>query len=615
MSDTDWIGKDLAGRYHIEELLGQGGMSAVYKAQDPNLKRVVAVKMIHSHLSSDPGFVSRFEEEATSIAQLRHPNIVQVYDFNVEDEIYYMVMEFIPGETLQDHLKRLNNVDRRMPLEDVVNYMVNVCEAADYAHDRGMIHRDIKPANVMLSVFEQAILMDFGIAKIIGGQQHTATGAVVGTALYMSPEQIKGQQIDRRSDIYSLGVTLFEMVSGRPPFEADSAMTLMMMHVNDPVPNLQDLYPDVPAEMVAVINKALDKKPENRFQTAGEMATALNNLIGKPAVAPPVTESDSLGATIVEDSQPDPEVPEATALAAAAAATTVDPKVEVPEETALAAAAAETAVEPEAEVQEETALAATAAAATTVEPDLTIQEALPEAQQTAAAPAPTSSPPTTAEESTGLPVIGNIKPLYLAIGGGVILLIVIGIIFGGSLFSGSSSGGDGGEGVPVAGISPTENQDVVTVIDTEAPPSHQLKPRPWPHPRRHPLRQQCQPPPKFPPKQFHPGYLIPASRILLSTIKTATRSPTKHLNSPKRFHRPRCTCTSSSTQCRQKMRAFLAAVPGSSTVVQDHSPDTRLRIARPRQHKCASWSPTPTTPFKWTAATALTCLMSWGRRS
>lgn len=469
MNENDWIGKSLAGRYHIEELLGQGGMSAVYKAQDPNLKRVVAVKMIHSHLSSDPGFVSRFEEEATSIAQLRHPNIVQVYDFNVEDEIYYMVMEFIPGETLQDHLKRLNDVDRRMPLEDVVNYMVNVCEAADYAHDRGMIHRDIKPANVMLSVFEQAILMDFGIAKIIGGQQHTATGAVVGTALYMSPEQIKGQQIDRRSDIYSLGVTLFEMVSGRPPFKADSAMTLMMMHVNDPVPNLQDLYPDVPAEMVAVINKALDKKPENRFQNAGEMATALNNLIGKPAVAPPVTESDSLGATIVEDSQPELEVPEATALAAAAASTTVDPKVEVPEETVLAAAAAETAAEPEAEVQEETALAAAAAAATTIEPEQIVQEALPEAQEASAAPASAPTPPSKAEESTGLPVIGNIKPLYLAIGGGVILLIVIGIIFGGSLFSGSSPGGDGGEGVPIAGASPTENPEVVAVLDTEAP--------------------------------------------------------------------------------------------------------------------------------------------------
>jgi serine/threonine protein kinase len=275
MSSTDWIGKNLSGRYQIQELIGQGGMSAVYKAEDPNLKRVVALKMIHSHLSGDPGFLHRFEEEASAVAQLRHPNIVQVFDFNHEDETYYMVMEFIPGETLHDHLKRLNTAGRRMPVKQVVDYMVNICEAVDYAHDRGLIHRDIKPANINLSVFEQAILMDFGIAKIIGGQQHTATGAVVGTALYMSHEQIKGQEVDRRSDIYSLGVTLFEMVSGHPPFDADSAMTIMMMHVNDPIPDLQEINPDVHPELVAVINKALAKTPEQCYQIAGEMAEAL----------------------------------------------------------------------------------------------------------------------------------------------------------------------------------------------------------------------------------------------------------------------------------------------------------------------------------------------------
>lgn len=462
MSATDWIGRDLAGRYHIQELMGQGGMSAVYKAEDPNLKRVVAVKMIHSHLSSDPGFVSRFEEEATSIAQLRHPNIVQVYDFNVEDEIYYMVMEFIPGETLQDNLKRLNNVDRRMSLEDVVKYMVNVCEAADYAHDRGMIHRDIKPANIMLSVFEQAILMDFGIAKIIGGQQHTATGAVVGTALYMSPEQIKGQQIDRRSDIYSLGVTLFEMVSGRPPFEADSAMTLMMMHVNDPVPNLQDLNPDVPDEMAAVINKALAKTPNERFQTAGEMATALNNVIGKPAIPPPVTESDAMGATVVEDSHPDLDVSAATAVIGAAAASAPEDSVETSEETMVGSGADQTTVESEVEVPEETVIAGAAAAATMVEPELTSQEAAPAAQDVGSVSSP--PPPTGAEDTGGLPLIGNIKPLYLAIGGGVIILILIGILFGGSLFSGGDNGG-----TPIAVASPTDELSGQIVVDTETP--------------------------------------------------------------------------------------------------------------------------------------------------
>ena len=279
MRQSDWIGKSIGGRYKIDEILGQGGMSAVFKATDPNLRRVVAIKMIHPHLSHDSGFVRRFEEEAAAVAQLRHPNIIQVYDFNHDNDAYYMVLEFVPGESLQDHLRRLNAVGRQIPIKDVLNYAIEVCEAADYAHQRGLIHRDIKPANVMLSVQGNAILMDFGIAKIIGGQQHTATGAVVGTAMYMSPEQIKGETPDRSSDIYSLGVMLFEMVSGRPPFEADSAMTLMMMHVNDPVPNLFEIIPTCEPDIVAVINKALSKEPFDRFQTAAQMATALKKVL------------------------------------------------------------------------------------------------------------------------------------------------------------------------------------------------------------------------------------------------------------------------------------------------------------------------------------------------
>jgi serine/threonine-protein kinase len=314
MKTKDWIGKSLSGRYQIEELMGQGGMSAVYKANDPNLKRVVAIKLIHEHLSEDPGFVSRFEEEAAAIAQLRHPNIVQVFDFNNEEDVYYMVMEFIPGETLQEQLKRLNQSESSMQIEGVVEYMINICEASDYAHDRGLIHRDIKPANIMLSVQKQAILMDFGIAKILGGQQHTATGAVVGTAQYMSPEQIKGEQLDRRSDIYSLGVTLYEMVSGRPPFESDSAMSLMMMHINDPAPDLQEVNPNVSPEMVAVVNKALAKDKENRYQTAGEMAAALKGILGEPAEAPPVVPPIPTDATMIEEPLPSIEVPEATVV-------------------------------------------------------------------------------------------------------------------------------------------------------------------------------------------------------------------------------------------------------------------------------------------------------------
>lgn len=294
MSTSNWIGKTLNNRYVIEELLGQGGMSAVYKATDPNLKRVVAIKMIHTHLSGNPDFVMRFEEEAAAVAQLRHPGIIQVHDFNRDNDVYYMVLEFVPGETLQSHLKRLNDAGRRLPVKTAIEYMANICDAVDYAHQRGMVHRDIKPANLMLNTLGQVILMDFGIAKIVGSQRHTATGAVVGTAMYMSPEQIKGQQPDRRTDIYSLGVTLFEMLSGHPPFEADSAMTLMMMHINDPVPNVKSLNPDVPEALVAVINKALAKDPDQRFQTAAQMAAALRNVLTQP--------SPAVGATVMEES-------------------------------------------------------------------------------------------------------------------------------------------------------------------------------------------------------------------------------------------------------------------------------------------------------------------------
>ncbi len=294
MSNPSWIGRSLNNRYRIEEIIGQGGMSAVYKATDPNLGRVVAVKLIHPHLSDNLDFVRRFEEEAKAVAQLRHPNIIQVYDFDHEGEVYYIVLEFVPGETLQARLNRLRTSGRNMPLKEVMQYAINLCDAADYAHQRNMIHRDIKPANLMLNVSGEAILMDFGIAKIIGGTQHTATGAVIGTARYMSPEQIKGERIDERSDIYSIGITLFEMLSGRPPFEADSAMTLMMMHLHDPLPNLRNIRPDLPADLIAVVEKALAKTPEERFPSAAALAAALRK------VGDGLRAAHAAGATTIE---------------------------------------------------------------------------------------------------------------------------------------------------------------------------------------------------------------------------------------------------------------------------------------------------------------------------
>jgi serine/threonine protein kinase len=186
-----------------------------------------------------------------------------------------MVQEFIPGETLQERLRRLNKTGRLMSIADAIRYTIHISEASGYAHKRGMIHRDIKPANIMLDIHDQAILMDFGIVKILGGEKHTATGAVVGTALYMPPEVIRGEIPDARSDLYSLGITLYEMICGKPPFEADSAMSLLMMHLNDPLPDLRNLRPDLPAELIQVMEKSLAKQVSQRYLSMKDFANAL----------------------------------------------------------------------------------------------------------------------------------------------------------------------------------------------------------------------------------------------------------------------------------------------------------------------------------------------------
>jgi serine/threonine protein kinase len=298
----NWIGSIIGGRYQIEDILGQGGMSAVYRAYDPNLRRKVAVKLIHPHLATDPNFIARFKEEAAAVARLRHPNIVQVHDFNADEETYYMVMEFLVGETLQTRLKRLKNRGRQMSLSETIDISMQLCNAVGYAHNHEMIHRDIKPANIMLDVNGRAILMDFGIVKIIGGDTHTATGATVGTAMYMSPEQIRSERVDERSDIYSLGVTLYEMVSGRPPYQADSAMTLMMMVLNDPLPDLREIRTGIPESLLSVVNTALAKEPADRFQTMTEMAASLINSGKDVEIVPAATLVDEV--EIITDEPP-----------------------------------------------------------------------------------------------------------------------------------------------------------------------------------------------------------------------------------------------------------------------------------------------------------------------
>ncbi|HRV91256.1 MAG TPA: SUMF1/EgtB/PvdO family nonheme iron enzyme [Anaerolineae bacterium] len=274
----DWIGQTIGNRYKIESFIGQGGMSSVYKAADPNLSRTVAIKVIHPHLSNDPQFLRRFEHEAAAVARLRHPNIIQVYDFNHENNVYYMVMEYIPGQDLKEQLKSLSSKHQRLPLAETVRIMGAVCEAVSYAHEQNMIHRDLKPANIMINPQGQPILTDFGVAKMLDGLDHTVTGAIIGTAKYLSPEQAKGERPDERSDVYSLGVMLYEMLAGRPPFDADTTVAVLMKHVNEPVPDIRQIQSDIPEALIRIVEKALEKDKNKRYQSAIQLAVALKTL-------------------------------------------------------------------------------------------------------------------------------------------------------------------------------------------------------------------------------------------------------------------------------------------------------------------------------------------------
>ena len=296
MSDT-LIGKKI-GKYAIKEKLGSGGMAEVYKGYQENLDRFVAIKLMHAFLISDQDFLNRFQREARAMAALNHPNIVGVYDFDVyEENSYYLVMEYIRGGTLKERLETLARQGERMPLADVVKMVTEIADALAYAHRREMMHRDIKPANIMLNEDSgRAVLTDFGIVKLMGNQSvaYTATGALIGTPAYMSPEQALGQSGDHRVDIYSLGVMLFQMVTGSLPFDADTPLAVVMQHVNTPTPQPDSIIPGIPWGLQAVIMKAMAKSPDERFSSAGEMASALRavDLSGKaerPAIPVPPT--------------------------------------------------------------------------------------------------------------------------------------------------------------------------------------------------------------------------------------------------------------------------------------------------------------------------------------
>lgn len=284
MSQTNWLGVTLGNRYLIQEPLGKGGMSAVFKGTDPNLRRTVAIKIIHPHLASDPQFVRRFEEEAAAVARLRHPHIIQVFDFNHSDDVYYMILEYIEGQTLDSYQAHFKQVGQRLGRNQILFIMERLCQAVGYAHNQGMVHRDLKPSNVMIRPDGEPVLMDFGIAKMIEAEQYTITGALIGTVAYMAPEQIKGENPDHRVDIYALGVMLFELATGRRPFEGINATATILMHLTDPVPDIVPLVaaenPAEWAELNEIIQTAMHKNPDGRYKTAEQMRAAIQTLQG-----------------------------------------------------------------------------------------------------------------------------------------------------------------------------------------------------------------------------------------------------------------------------------------------------------------------------------------------
>lgn len=274
-------GDVLIGRYELEQVIARGGMATVWRARDQVLARRVAVKVLHPHLAEDEGFLERFRREALAAASLTHPHVVSIYDTGEDPEraggCHFIVMEHCGGGTLGTLLK----ADGPFPSERVAWVGSTICDALAYAHSKDIVHRDVKPANVLVGDDGMLKVGDFGIAKAVSaGSDITTTGAVIGTVAYISPEYAGDRELDARSDIYSLGVVLYELAVGRPPFVEDTSLATAMKHINAAPPTLRSLRAGIPRALESVILKALEKDPDQRFESAGAMRDALRSISG-----------------------------------------------------------------------------------------------------------------------------------------------------------------------------------------------------------------------------------------------------------------------------------------------------------------------------------------------
>ena len=267
------VGELIAGRYELEELVGTGGMSSVYRAHDRLLERDVALKVLHEQYTADDDYVERFRREARSVAQLSHPNVVTVIDRGEQDGRQFIVFEYVDGENLKTLVEREGPLPERAALE----LTLQVAQALGFAHEHGLVHRDVKPQNVLLNGDGQAKVTDFGIARSLDVQGGlTQTGTVLGTSDYIAPEQARGAQADAKSDIYSLGAVLYELLTGDVPFPGDNFVAVAMRHINEPAPSVRERRPDVSPRVDALIRRAMAKDPRDRFGSMDELCRELS---------------------------------------------------------------------------------------------------------------------------------------------------------------------------------------------------------------------------------------------------------------------------------------------------------------------------------------------------
>lgn len=281
MKYENFVGKILDERYRINCILGVGGMAVVFKAEDLIMNRTVAIKVLKNDSADFHKSIQRFVNESKAVAMLSHPNIVNIYDVNVKDEIKYIVMEYVDGTTLKEYLKKTGGA---IPYREALKYTVQILDGLSHAHSKGVVHRDVKPHNMLMLRDGNIKVADFGIAKLPNNETLTAEDAAIGTVHYISPEQANGNEVTASSDIYSVGVMLYEMVTGKLPFDADTPVSIALMHITDEPVKPKEINPDIPDGLQFIITHAMAKNPDDRFESCSEMMKYIKELIKNPDV-------------------------------------------------------------------------------------------------------------------------------------------------------------------------------------------------------------------------------------------------------------------------------------------------------------------------------------------